>query len=147
MTTQNLEVDRYLFTYSPKGITINPTYAYMDHINTFFWAWHKCMSEFEVNPEFNQSGNLHYHGYFAIKDKYKWYKYVLPKMKYNGNMKINKVESDLVKALDYCRKDRQLMSKIIDHEIPFNQYSIIKHIPPPQIINTLATYGILDQLD
>lgn len=135
MNTPNGTTERngeaYLFTYSPRDVTLNPTYSFMNHINLYFWSWHKCMESFEVNPEFNQNGNLHYHGYFIIKDKYKWYHNVLPKMKYNGFIKINIVVDDLFKALDYCRKDRELMIRSIDHKIPFTEEDRIKHIPPP----------------
>lgn len=130
----------YLFTYSPQDTTKNPTYAYMNHINTYFHSWHKCMSDFEVNPEFNQNGNLHYHGYFVIKDPYKWFKFILPKMKYNGLVKINKVEDNLDKAMEYCRKDRELMSKIIEHKIPYNQEDKIKHIYPDHEPQTVIEY-------
>lgn len=118
-TTPKSPDEYYLFTYSPKTITKDPTFTYCDHITTYFLSWIRCMHEFEVNPEFNQNGNLHYHGYFRLKDKVKWYKVVLPKMKYNGLIKINKVEQDLSKALEYCRKDRELMLKCISHKIPF----------------------------
>lgn len=47
----------YLFTFSPAGVTKNASYTYHDHIVTYFKSWHKCMSEFEINPELNQSGN------------------------------------------------------------------------------------------
>lgn len=136
--------EAYLFTYSPRDITLNPTYTYMDHINTYFWGWHKCMATFEVNPEFNQNGNLHYHGYFIIKDKYRWYKSILPKMKYNGLIKINKVVDDLSKAIEYCRKDRELMEKIIDHKIPFTEQDKIKHIPEKKVIDDI--FSFLDEL-
>lgn len=135
----------YLFTFSPKGTTLNATYAYMDHINTYFFSWHKCMSHFEVNPELNSNGNLHYHGYFIIKDKVKWFKVVLPKMKYNGNMKITKVDNDLSKALEYSRKDRVMMESIIDHKIPFTEQDRVKHIPPPCSSNEITNYFPLNK--
>lgn len=144
MSTYNDKTNiTYLFTYSPAGITLNPTYTYMCQINDYFWAWHKCMERFEVNSEFNKNGNLHYHGYFILKDKYRWYKIILPKMKYHGFIKINKVENDLEKAMVYCRKDRELMSKIIEHDIPFTELSHQKHIPISLNDNTniLPDYG------
>lgn len=119
----------YLFTFSPKGTTFNPTYGYMDHINTYFWSWHHCMQEFEVNPEFNSNGNLHYHGYYIVKDRFKWFKKILPKLKYNGMWRSEKVKDNLEKAMQYCRKDRDLMSGCIDHEIPFTHNCKVKHIP------------------
>lgn len=118
--TDKKVTETYLFTFSPKGNTKNAEFTYYDDLATYFNSWHRCMSEFEINPEFNQNGNLHYHGYFVLKDKVKWYKIVLPKMKYNGMVKINKVEHDLSSAMIYCRKDNELMLHIIRrYPIPY----------------------------
>lgn len=135
MTTQT---ESYLFTYSPRSITFNPTFKYMNDINEYFFSWHKCMEAFEVNPEFNSSGNLHYHGYYVIKDRYKWFKIVLPKMKYNGMWRSEIVKDSLDKGMIYCRKDRTLMEKCIDHKIPFTQEDKVKHIPPEKDITILS---------
>lgn len=121
MTTKTSNPVSYLFTYSPMGNTCNPTFTFMEHISDYFWSWHKCMEAFEVNPEFNSNGNLHYHGYYVLKDKYRWYKSVLPKLKYNGMWRSEQVKDSLEKAMVYCRKDRELMVKCIDHKIPFTQ--------------------------
>lgn len=108
-----MDTPAFLFTYSPKGLTKDYDFTYIDHYNSYFKQWQQCMSEYEINPELNQSGNLHYHGYYKIKDKFKWFKKVLPKMKYNGFIKIDEVKSDLNKSLEYCRKDREFMLKIL----------------------------------
>lgn len=93
----------------------------------YFKAWKRCMLEFEVNPEFNTSGNLHYHGYYIIKDAYKWYSKVLPKMKYHGFIKINEVKSDLASALNYSRKDREIMIKSLDYAVPYtHEVKVVK---------------------
>lgn len=112
METQK-KVNTYLFTFSPQGTTKNYDYSYMEHYNEYFKSWAHCMEDYEINPELNASGNLHYHGYYIIKDKYKWFNKTLPKMKYNGNIRIDIVTNDLSKAMIYPRKDRDLMLKLI----------------------------------
>lgn len=139
MATQN-DTDYYLFTFSPKGITLNTTYMYMDHINSYFWSWHKCMEKFEVNPELNSNGNLHYHGYYKVKDRFKWFKKVLPKMKYNGMWRTERIHTDFEKSMIYPRKDRELMEKVIEHKIPFTHEDKIKHIPDNTLLNTIHSY-------
>lgn len=127
--TAKKATETYLFTFSPKGNTKNAEFTYYDDLATYFNSWHKCMSEFEVNPEFNQNGNLHYHGYFVLKDKVKWYKMVLPKMKYNGMVKINKVEHNLSDAMVYCRKDNDLMLQIIkQYPVPYTNQDKLFHM-------------------
>lgn len=116
----------YLFTFSPKGNTKDVQFTYYDHLQMYFKKWHYCMQTFEINPELNSNGNLHYHGYFIIKDKTKWYKSVLPKMKYNGLIKINKVQNNLDSAMVYPRKDRTLMSLIIKkYPVPYTDQHIL----------------------
>jgi len=107
------KTNTYLFTFSPQGITKDYDYGYMEHYNEYFKSWSLCMEDYEINPELNASGNLHYHGFYVIKDKYKWFHKVLPKMKYNGNMRIDMVTADLTKAMVYPRKDRDLMLRLI----------------------------------
>lgn len=106
----------FLFTWSPKLVTKDPNYTYDFFVEEYFKSWEKCMDSFEVNPEFNKSGNLHFHGYFILKEKesysVRWYTKILPKLKYNGFIKIDKC-SDLSKAIVYARKDRALMLKCL----------------------------------
>lgn len=131
MTTQNGNDEKYLFTFSPIGTTKNYNFAYYDHLGDYFRHWHQCMESFEINPELNASGNLHYHGFFILKNKYKWFKSILPKMKYHGMVKINKVHCDLQKAMEYCRKDRELMNKLITiYPVPYTDKSqTVKDLP------------------
>lgn len=140
-TDSKVMTETYLFTFSPKGNTKNAEFTYYDDLATYFVNWHKCMREFEINPEFNQNGNLHYHGYFVLKDKVKWFKNVLPKMKYNGMVKINKVEHNLGSALIYCRKDRDMMNQIIKHyPVPYTHQDKLFHVEIDCIDNSIARY-------
>lgn len=148
VTAQVVEVDGspYLFTFSPIGNTKNAEFTYYDHLSTYFVNWHKCMSEFEINPEFNSNGNLHYHGYFVIKDKVKWFKNVLPKMKYNGLVKISKVRCSLAEGVVYCRKDRIMMSKIIKrYPVPYTHKD--SHIFQVPDIESKTIEDYLRQID
>lgn len=133
----------YLFTWSPKDQnTLNPKFKYIDDIANYFRQWHQCMKEFEVNPEFNQNGNLHYHGYFRIKDQIKWFKRILPKMKYNGYIKINKVHTSFDEAIKYTRKDREVMTEVLyPLKVPYTEKDKEKqHIPNKE--DSLLDYGI-----
>jgi len=121
-----MDTPTYLFTFSPKGNTKDVNFTYIDHLVLYFKKWHYCMSQFEINPELNSSGNLHYHGYFVLKDRTKWHKSVLPKMKYNGLIKIDKVKNDLAKAMVYPRKDNQMMQDIITkYPVPYTNDNIL----------------------
>jgi len=105
------------------------------------------MSQFEINPEFNANGNLHYHGYFIIKDKVKWFKNVLPKMKYNGLVKINIVKDNLQSAMEYCRKDNIIMKQVIKkYPVPYTHLCSLTLLTKPDIIqDNIMTY--LDNLN
>lgn len=117
----------YLFTFSPKDITKNISFGYYEQLEKYFLDWKNCMKEFEINPECNLNGNLHYHGHFILSDEVKWYKSCLPKLKYNGFVKINQVKVDVQKALEYSRKDQKKMIEIIgDKEyVPYTHKSKI----------------------
>lgn len=149
MTTQNVKHEKtdntYLFTFSPKGNTKNYNFAYYDHLGEYFRYWHKCMKSFEINPELNASGNLHYHGYFVLKDQYKWFKSILPKMKYHGLVKINRVEYSLQDAMIYCRKDNELMNKLITlYPVPYtDKCQTVNDLPEIlPIQNTINKYMV-----
>lgn len=99
------------------------------------------MSQFEINPELNQNGNLHYHGYFVLKDKLKFYKSILPKMKYNGFVKIDLVHNDLQKAMEYCRKDREFMKQLIkESPVPFIHSDKLGKRPLDKVSKSLMDY-------
>jgi len=137
------KINTYLFTFSPKGITKNYDYSYMDHYQKYFKNWKACMEDYEINPELNASGNLHYHGYYVLKDKYKWFKSVLPRMKYEGNLKIDIVTADLSKAMVYCRKDRDIMLKLITaRPLPITKENCKMEIDKDLVSNTLIDYLI-----
>lgn len=139
----------YLFTFSPKGVTKSYDYTYIDHYVNYFEEWSKCMEDFEINPELNASGNLHYHGFYIVKDKYKWFKKVLPKLKYNGMWRIEEVKHDLEKAMIYCRKDRELMISLMNYgPIPLTKTNCtIPFNSTDNLFLELKDYGFNNNLD
>lgn len=110
-------METYLITVSPKGVTKNVNYAYVDHVNSYFSLFKYCMEDFKLWPELNSNGNLHWHGYIVIKDKVRWFKKVLPHMKYNCMVRIEKLHGELSKAIEYSKKDEKLMSKVISKKL------------------------------
>jgi len=118
-----------LFTYvpNPKALGISAVLQYDKIIAEYFRAWKRCMSEFEVNAELTVNGHIHFHGYYCIEDTYKWFKKVLPKMKYNGFWKANLINHSFEDGIKYCRKDRDLMNRILKDstfEHPYCKYRI-----------------------
>lgn len=105
----------YLFTFSPKSLfDYNKLYmkVYSD-VSQYFKSFWYCMDEFEINPELNANGGLHYHGYFIIKDRVKYFKSCLPTLKRNGMVRVEKIKHDFDKAVLYSRKDRTLMESLL----------------------------------
>lgn len=125
----------YYFTWSPVPKYIQPSFQLTDHV-TYLKKFKRCMSEFEIYPEFNSSGNLHYHGWYIVKDAKKWFAHLLPELKHKGFVKINEVKHTLDKS--YISKDCNLMSFILDEygigSIPFtikNYSSWARIVPAP----------------
>lgn len=138
--------ETYFFTYSPIGNTKCAEFTYYDHLVFYFKHWHQCMSQFEINPEFNANGNLHYHGYFVLKDKVRWYRSVLPKLKYNGLVKIDRVKHDLSKSMEYCRKDNLMMKQIIKkYPVPYTHLDKTLLTKPDIIQDNI--YAFLKEMD
>lgn len=123
-----------LFTFSPPGsCTKNNARARVkQHIIDIFDIWSRCV-EFEANIEFNENGNIHYHGFFVIKDRIAW-QHALLYTKTKGFIKINKIKHDFDKAMVYPRKDRAFIKALgifPDHYIPLTHKSIQKYRTKP----------------
>lgn len=86
-----------------------------------------CWDKWALSPECNSNGNIHYHGYFSFKDKdsYKvrWYSKGLPKLKYNGLVKINKVHTKLDDT--YMTKQRFIMQQVLGYVLPIKHAKLI----------------------
>lgn len=70
-----------------------------------------CCDHYEIFPELTLQGNIHFHGILEINDKIKWYKKVLPSLKYMGFVLIKpKPDKNWEK---YMSKDSGIMEVIL----------------------------------
>lgn len=98
-----------LITWSPKtNTTLKNVNKLIDkHCNLFFYKLILFANNFELNPELNMNGNIHYHGYIAFNnEEKKYYNQFILTLKANGLTKITTVKHSLCQAMEYCRKDR-----------------------------------------
>lgn len=105
------------FTWAPNPKIfggINPIYQHNDCM-PLIRNMSKCC-EYKIYPELTTQGNIHYHGIIDVFDKVKWFKSVLPKLKYNGHVLIKEI-FDYDKWNDYISKDSVNMLKILDNEM------------------------------
>lgn len=110
-----------LFTWTPdpsRYPTSKPHEQYKIILQLILLQSHKVFSTFAFTPELNDNGNIHIHGWYVIKDKVKYHKYYLPKMKGFGYVKIDNCNSK--KALeDYYKKDIELMNEMMyEYDLP-----------------------------
>jgi hypothetical protein len=79
-----------------------------EYLNNAF----KCCSYYNFMPELSESGRLHMHGWVVIKDKVKWFKDFIPRLKRYGMIKVDKPNS--VKAFEYYKKEAETTVQILD---------------------------------
>lgn len=79
-----------------------------------------CWRKFAITVELNQNGNVHFHGYFSLKNTKsyltRWSCIGRPKLKYNGNLRIDKVKHTL--DTRYMEKDIFYMQEVIGVQLP-----------------------------
>lgn len=105
----------YLFTWAPNPIkypTSKPHEQYKILLDLVLLNFNKVFSTFALSPELTASGNTHIHGWYVIKDKYKYFKWLLPKMKAFGFVKIDVMKDK--SALHYYKKEIGLMNELMD---------------------------------
>lgn len=106
------------FTWSPdpsKFYYIDVKMQFSDTV-TFIRNLDLC-STYEIYPELNANGNIHYHGTVCLTDKIKWYKSVLPKFRYYGMVKIK--DKNLNEGWNqYIQKDSIMMTKLLNVSLP-----------------------------
>lgn len=123
-----------------KGIM--PQYQYNDTIE-YINLLASCCSKYEVYPELTASGNIHYHGTICIKDTVKWFKKVLPTLKYKGFVKIKPNPND--GWTTYTSKSLELMKKLLpDVTLPITKRVAKLPIEDP-ITGSLLDYGLTIQ--
>jgi len=102
--------DVYLFTWSPnpKRMDFRPYKNYMQHIWLTFYGINQAWDKFCICPELNpESGAVHYHGWYTMKDYVKWFKVFKPRLNTLGFTKINllKHKESKDEALAYYKKN------------------------------------------
>lgn len=70
-------------------------------------------SDWRLYPELTIQGNLHFHCVIYVKDKIKFYKNTLPKLKDYGFVCVKKID-DLIGWETYCQKDAQFMRAYLE---------------------------------
>lgn len=124
-----------LFTWNPdpnRYPTTKPHEQYKILIDLLLINSSKVFSRFAFTPELTLNGNIHIHGWFVIKDKYKYFKWFLPKCKSFGFVKIDKMKSK--NALEeYYKKDINHMNELM------NEYDL----PIPLTHDNIDAYKIL----
>ena len=74
--------------------------------------------DYEIYPEYRVSnGSIHYHGTIDIKDKIKWYRRTLVRLKNLGFYKIKEIE-DLQGWNKYCEKELNISKAILEVPLP-----------------------------
>lgn len=107
-------------TWSPKKQTVDPIYGLTDFIDKYFVAWCDVMHTCDIYPELNINGALHFHAVICIKDKVKWYKSLLPRLKYDGFVQIKTI-FDINGWIEYLNKDKLHMELICNAKLPLNK--------------------------
>lgn len=111
-------LDKLAFTWSPdpKQFTGKNVSFQFNDTKPFIKNMDKCC-DYRLYPELTTNGNIHYHGVVFVKDKYKWFKSVLPSLKYHGFVLLKKDVNDNWED-KYCKKDVELMSKLLKIDLP-----------------------------
>lgn len=112
----------HAFTWAP-----NPKYYKSFDPNDQYYTLLACVllkkniiNTFQVflfTPELTESGNIHIHGYFSIKDSVKYFKWFLPLCKSFGYVMV-KGKVDTKWTEEYVLKDMNKMEDILDFECP-----------------------------
>lgn len=72
---------------------------------------------FLFTPELTETGNIHIHGYYSIKDSIKYYNWFLPAVKSFGFVTVKSIVNETW-THDYVCKDMTKMEDILDHDVP-----------------------------
>lgn len=83
-----------------------------------------CGDLLVCSPELTTAGNLHWHFIIDVKNKYRWFSKLLPRMKDDSNVLIVKVKN-YMKCEEYILKDAEEYSKIFKTTLPIK----CKYVP------------------
>lgn len=109
-----------LFTWNPNPAfypTTSPRDQYKILLDLMIKNCKQLFSSFAFAPELTHDGNVHLHGWYVVKDKVKYFKYFIPKLKSLGFMKLAKMKNK--NALSwYYKKTIEEMNAIIGDDLP-----------------------------
>lgn len=103
---------------------------------SYYWlaSTLEASTDYEMYPEWRMvSGTIHYHGVIIIKDKIKWLRQTLPRLKRNGFIKIKPVR-EFMGWIEYCSKEAKEAKEILNVTLPMKN-GCIKHIKPEVMID------------
>lgn len=122
------ETEILAITWTPRPLThgdYEPIKQFTNYVSILRNLKLKCQ-RLSISPELHVNGTLHFHITVWLKksDRYTLYKTTLPQMRYKGFVKVKKVDN-LLPWLDYCMKDNELMSEILEMALPLDENSDI----------------------
>lgn len=80
----------------------------------------KYCSDWEVCPELTNDGIIHYHGMLTITDEYGFFRFLLPRLKRSGFIKLKNIDN-YKKWKQYCTKKQ--------HKYAMQLFDLHKHYP------------------
>lgn len=111
----------YAFTISPNPIRWKgfPScrHQYMEVLPDIYKAF-KNIGQFELYPELNKKGNIHFHGYLKVCDRYKFLKTKCSIIESIGFMYLKQID-DPAKWKKYILKDYEDMKVVLEGLCPF----------------------------
>lgn len=116
----------YMITWNPNkylcGTACSNELKWDSMILKVLQHFRSCMKKYVLQPEFDDTGRLHLHGWFVLYDKIKWLKKVLPTMRRFGFEKITKVKSSDWEY--YYKKEIDETVKLLPHyRLPLCHYT------------------------
>lgn len=128
----------YLITWTPNPKRLHFKYDMIKNHKWFrrtvFQQCGKCVNLLCMIPEFNLNGNIHYHGFFQLKDKVKWFKKALPCMKRIGFVKISKAEH--YKVFDFRPEGNSLYyykKEVCDNCEAYDYDYVVLYLPEEEV--------------
>lgn len=129
--------DIYLITWAPnpRKMDYRSKTNYMNHIWLVFYGINQVWDKFCICPEINhESGAIHYHGWYTMKDFIKWFKVYKPRLNTLGFTKINLLKhiDKRDEAFKYYTKEIDITKEVVyPIPIPFS------HLNYKNVINAV----------
>lgn len=105
---------RFAFTQTFKSTSVtalSPGNQYRQATDLMLHYYRNIVSEMKLYPEFTKTGQIHFHGWITVKDKYKLYAMTKKINEYLGFYKIKDITSDDDWS-DYVTKDWEDMQHV-----------------------------------